>query len=453
VRYAPSSSEEQLEMLRSIGTGQFEDLLEPVPEHLRMKQPLPIPGGISEMEVQARVEKLATRNLGASHLVCFTGGGAYDHFIPAAIDVVVSRSEFTTAYTPYQSEVSQGTLQVIYEFQSLVAELMGMEVANASLYDGAHSLAEAMLLACSARPVGRVLVSMGVNPHCRRMLETYAGGLKIDLVPIPVGADGRTDPGVLERELSEPASALIFSQPNFFGCLENAGELAEAVRAVGEKEPPLVVVAVYPTSLGLLAPPGEWGADVATAEGQCLGLPLSMGGPYLGLFACRSDYIRRMPGRLIGRTLDRDGRQSYVMTLQTREQHIRRAKATSNICTNQGLCATWATVYMTLLGPAGLREVAERCASKARYLADGLTSLPGVELAFPEVGFFNEFTLNLPCGPGPLLADLAEAGYMGGVDLTRFGEELPGDLLVAVTERRTRAEIDGFIQAFADALV
>jgi len=452
VRYAPSSEDEQLDMLRAIGAGQFEDLLEGVPEHLQMKEPIPIPEGVSEMEVRANVEELASRNLGASSLVCFAGGGAYDHFIPAAIDSVVSRSEYTTAYTPYQSEVSQGTLQVIYEFQSLVAELMGMEVANASLYDGAHALVEAMLLAYSARGVARIVVSRGVNPHYRRLLETYAAGLKIELVPIGLTDDGRTDIDELNKVLSEPASAVIFSQPNFFGCLENPAVIVEAVRSVDASKTPLVVSTVYPISLGLLAPPGEWGADVATAEGQALGLPLSMGGPYLGLFSCSSEHIRRMPGRLIGRTVDRDGREAFVMTLQTREQHIRRAKATSNICTNQGLCATWATVYMTLLGPAGLTEVAGQCVQKAHYLAGNLASIPGVGLTFPETPFFNEFTLNVSKEAGDVLTDLARAGYLGGVNLKRFGEEMPGNLTVAVTERRTRAELDSFAAAFAEAM-
>lgn len=452
MRYTPTSSEEEQLLLKAIGVERFEDLLEGVPRHLRMDGPIPIPAGISEMEVRAHLEELAGRNLSGSDLVCFSGGGAYDHYIPAVIDAIVSRSEFTTAYTPYQSEVSQGTLQVIYEFQSLVSELMGMDVANASLYDGAHAAAEAMLLAHAVRGIARVVVSMGLNPHYRRLLETYAEGLKIEIVPVDVGADGRTDHEILQETLSEPASAFIFSQPNFFGCLEDAAGLVRRVHSADPKKPPLVVGSVYPVSLGLLAPPGEWGADVATAEGQSLGLPLSFGGPYLGLFSCREEFIRRMPGRLIGRTTDRDGREAFVMTLQTREQHIRRAKATSNICTNQGLCATWATVYMTLLGPAGLAETASQCAGKARYLAGELTSIPGVEMAFPETPFFNEFTLKLPRETVQVLERLSGAGYLGGVDLSRFGEELPGDMLIAVTERRKREELDSFVAAFTEAV-
>ena len=452
MRYTPSSQREQIEMLRAIGAEEFDDLLEGIPEHLRMAGPIPIPEGLSEPEVRARIEELASRNQGTSRLVCFAGGGAYDHFIPAAIDSVVSRSEYTTAYTPYQSEVSQGTLQVIYEFQSLVAELTGMEVANASLYDGAHALAEGMLLAYSTRGRERVVVSMGVNPHYRKLLETYAAGLQIELVTVGLDDRGRTDIGGLQRALSEPASAVIFSQPNFFGCLEDPAELVEAARSVDADKPPLVVTSVYPISLGLLAPPGHWGADVATAEGQSLGLPLSLGGPYLGLFACRSEHIRRMPGRLIGRTVDCDGREAFVMTLQTREQHIRRAKATSNICTNQGLCATWSTVYMTLLGPGGLAEVAQQCAGKAHYLAGELTKIPGVELTFPDTPFFNEFTLSLSKEPRSVLEELTGAGFLGGIHLSRFAADMPGDLAVAVTERRTRSELDAFAGALARAM-
>ncbi len=452
MRYLPSGPEEQQELLQALGAECFTDLLTGVPEHLRMEGPPDTGAGMSEMEVRAVLERLAARNRSRSEAVCFAGAGAYDHFIPAAIDTIVSRSEFTTAYTPYQSEVSQGTLQVIYEFQSLVAELMGLEVANASLYDGAHAVAEAMLLAHATRGVPRVLVSAGLHPHARRVLDTYAAGLGIEVVTVPLGGDGRTDAEVLSGLLAEPASAVIFAHPTVYGCLEDPERVARLVHGADERKPPLVIGSVYPISLGVLAPPGEWGADVAAAEGQSLGLPLSFGGPFLGLFACREEFIRRVPGRLIGRTLDRDGRESFVLTLQTREQHIRRERATSNICTNQGLCATWATVYMTLLGPAGLSEVARQCHARAHYLAGELTALPGVALTWPDTPFFNEFTLTLPVAAGTLLERLDTAGFLGGVDPRRFAPEAPGDLIIAVTERRTRAELDAFIAAFETAL-
>lgn len=417
-----------------------------------MDGPIAIPEGISEMEVGAEIEELAAKNRGPADLIGFAGGGAYDHFIPSAIDSVISRSEFTTAYTPYQSEVSQGTLQVIYEFQSLVAELMGMDVANASLYDGAHAVTEAMLLAYASRESDMILVSAGLNPHFLKVLETYAAGLAIELRSVPLASDGRTDAAALREALAEPAAGFILSQPNFYGCLEDAAGLTEIVKSTGEKKTPLVIGSVYPVSLGIIAPPGEWGADVATAEGQSLGLPLSLGGPYLGLFTSSEEYIRRQPGRIIGRTLDRDGRESYVLTLQTREQHIRRQRATSNICTNQGLCASWATVYMTLLGPEGLREIARQCSQKAHYLAGLLRSVPGVELAFPDTPFFNEFTLSIPVNTAGVLRRLADNGWLGGIDLNRFGGEAPGDLLIAVTERRTREEIDSFATVFEDVV-
>ena len=451
MRYTPSTAEEQHEMLRVMGVERFEDLLVGVPEHLRIHEPLDIPDELSEIEVRRLLGRLAANSRGSSELSCFAGAGVYDHFIPSVVDPIVSRSEFTTAYTPYQSEVSQGTLQVIYEFQSLIAELMGMEVANASLYDGAHALAEAMLLAHAARGVARIVVSDGINPCYRRVLTTYAAGLEIELDFIPVGMDGRTDAGALEQALAGPASAFLLAQPNFFGCIEDAAALTRIVRASGEKKPPLVIASVYPISLGLLAPPGAWGADVATGEGQSLGLPMSLGGPALGLFAARSEYLRRMPGRLIGRTVDCDGRTSYVMTLQTREQHIRREKATSNICTNQGLFALWATVYMTLAGPEGLREVAAASAAKAHFLASELAQLEGVELTYPGTPFFNEFSLTLRTDPALLLDRLAEAGILGGVNLGRLVTGAPGHLLVAVTEQRSREQIDDFIRAFAEA--
>jgi glycine dehydrogenase subunit 1 len=440
-------------MLRAIGVERFEDLLEGVPEHLRMTEPIQIPAGLPEMESRRLVKMLASNSHGNYDLTCFAGAGVYDHFIPSAVDPLVSRSEFTTAYTPYQSEVSQGTLQAIYEFQSLIAELMGMDVANASLYDGAHALAEAMLLAHAARKIDRMLVSDGINPYQRRVLETYAAGLEINIEYVPVGTDGRTDAEALKAALAEPSSGFFLSQPNFFGCIEDAASLAKIVQGSAEKKPPLVVASVYPTSLGMLAPPGEWGADVAVGEGQSLGLPMSLGGPFLGLFAARSEHLRRMPGRLIGRTIDRDGRNSYVMTLQTREQHIRREKATSNICTNQGLFALWATVYMTLIGPEGLREVADSSTRKAHFLAGELTKIDGVELTYPDTPFFNEFNLTLGTDPAVVLDRLTDAGYLGGVNLTRFEVDYPGHLLVAVTERRTREQMDAFIQAFAAAAV
>jgi len=284
------------------------------------------------------------------------------------------------------------------------------------------------------------------------VLETYAAGLAIELKSIPLASDGRTDAAALREALTEPAAGFILSQPNFYGCLEDAAGLTKIVKSTGEKKTPLVAGSVYPISLGVIAPPGEWGADVATAEGQSLGLPLSLGGPYLGLFTCSEEYIRRQPGRIIGRTLDRDGRESYVLTLQTREQHIRRQRATSNICTNQGLCASWATVYMTLLGPGGLREIARQCSQKAHYLAGLLRSVPGVEFSFPDTPFFNEFTLSLPVETAGVLRRLTDDGWLGGIDLNRFGEEAPGNLLIAVTERRTREEIDSFAAVFEDVV-
>ena len=442
MRYTPATPEEQQEMLRAIGVERFEDLLTGIPEQVRMTGPIPLPEGVSEMEVRADVEALAARNRGAGQALCFIGAGAYDHYVPAAIDTVVSRSEFSTAYTPYQSEVSQGTLQVIYEFQSLVAELMGLDVANASLYDGAHALAEGMLLAHATRGIDRVLAGAGLHPHHRRVVDTYAEGLGIEVVTVPLGPDGRTDAAALTAALAEPASAFLLAQPNIHGCLEDTSALTEQVRAGGDPKGPLVVADVYPVSLGLLEPPGAWGADVATAEGQSLGLPLSLGGPYVGLFACRQEHLRRMPGRLIGASEDREGRRAYVMTLMTREQPIRRAKATSNICTNEGLCALTALVYMSLMGKEGLREVAQVCSDRGDYARQRLLGVPGVTMQFPSRWYFNEFVISLPVAAEKVIRGLFTRGIAAGFPMGRYWPEMNNCLLVAVTEKRTKEDID-----------
>lgn len=447
MRYLPNTPAQQREMLRTIGAASIEELLSPIPPKARLSRPLNVPAALAESDLVRHMRQLAARNADADDFVCFLGGGAYDHYIPTPINHLISRGEFFTAYTPYQPEASQGTLRTIYEYQTMVAELTGMDVANASLYDGASALAEAALMAHAATE-GRaeLAVSRGVNPLYRRAVATYVEGPALKVREVPVG-DGATDPDALKRAVSGKTAAVMLQYPNFFGCLEDVRAAAEIAHQAGA----LCVVAVDPISLGLLASPGAQGADIVVGEGQGLGVPLSFGGPSLGLFATKTDLIRRMPGRLVGATVDRDGQRGFVLTLQTREQHIRREKATSNICTNVALCALMATIYLALLGKEGLRRVGELALAKAHYAAEALTKIPGVRLKF-SAPFFKEFALSLPKSPERVVKRLQKEKILAGVPLKPFERSLKDCLLVAVTEKRTRQEIDLFVQALSQAV-
>lgn len=436
--YLPHTPEDRERMLAQLGISSVEELLSPIPESLRLKSRLDLPAPAAEAEVAKWVRELSLKNQHLEEWVSFLGAGAYDHLIPTVVGEIISRPEFYTAYTPYQAEVSQGTLQVIYEYQSLICALFGMEVSNASMYDGGSALAEAAHMARSITGRDELLLSETIHPFYQRVVATYNRGGGLKLLP---SREGRTDLAIAESLLSERTAALIVQHPNFFGCLEPVSELAEIAHRVGA----LFLVSVDPISLGLLAPPGEYGADIAVAEGQSLGVPLSLGGPYLGIFTTRREYIRALPGRLIGRTEDNQGRQGFVMVLQTREQHIRRERATSNICTNEALCALAATVYLSLLGPKGLREVAEHCLIKAHYLAQRIGELPGYRLAF-KAPFFKEFVVRTPIPPAQLISEGLEHRLLVGVDLGRFDPTLKDGLLVCVTERRSKGELDRLVQ-------
>src|SRR5438093_2268685 len=402
-------------MLEKIGAGSIEDLFRPVPDSLRLKRDLEVPPALSEIELTQHLQALAGRNQSADDTVCFLGGGSYDHFIPAVVDAVAGRSEYYTAYTPYQAEASQGSLQAFFEYQTLICQLTGMKVSNASLYDGGSALAEAVLMALSITGrSGSVFVAESVHPEYRRTLATYMANLEARPVTLPT-PNGFLDPDDLKRVLDDQTACVVVQHPNLFGCLEEVEAVAEAAHARGT----LFIVSFDPISLGLLKRPGQYGADIAVAEGQCLGNPMVFGGPYLGILACRQEYVRKMPGRLVGQTTDRHGKRCWVLTLQTREQHIRREKATSNICTNQGLLALRAAVYLTALGPQGLKETAELCARKSHYAADRLTKVPGVKLAFDRP-FFKEFTVRVPGDVRALLAGLVADGYLAGLPLGRF---------------------------------
>jgi glycine dehydrogenase subunit 1 len=443
VSYVLNTPEDRDAMLKSIGVGSVDDLFSAIPPDLRLREPLKVPAALSEMELTNHVTRLAARNRPAGDAVCFLGGGSYDHFIPAVVDAVAGRSEFYTAYTPYQAEASQGSLQAFFEFQTLICQLTGLDVANASLYEGGSAVAEAVLMAMTVTGrLGKVIVAESVHPEYRATLSTYLHNLepRIETLPTP---HGFLDPDDLARAVDETTACVVVQHPNFFGCLEEV----EAIAAATQRRGALFVVSFDPISLGLLKRPAEYGADIAVAEGQSLGTPMAYGGPYLGLLACRQQFVRKMPGRLVGETVDRRGKRCWVLTLQTREQHIRREKATSNICTNQGLLALRAAAYLAALGPQGLRETAELCTRKAHYAAAQLEKQAGLRQRFARP-FFKEFTLRATTAVPELLSRLLGSGYHAGLHLGRWYAEFNDCLSVAVTEKRTRAEIDGLASAF-----
>ncbi len=433
--FLTNSEQDIKEMLQTIGVGSFEDLISNIPADLRFNGRLQIPEAISEIEVAQLIEELGNKNQNG---ISFMGGGSYDHHIPAVVDTIIGRSEFYTAYTPYQPEVSQGTLQSIYEFQSMVSELTAMDVTNASMYEGGSALAEAMLLACGFTHRNKILVAGGVNRRYRQIMDTYILHNDIEIVSLPLDVF-RLSPAALKPELDSRVAAVILQHPNYFGYLEEVYDLESLIHANGS----LLLSYYDPISLGLIAPPGDYNADIAVAEGQVLGNRQNLGGPYVGLFSTKQDLIRKIPGRLSGKTTDLDGREGFVLTLQTREQHIRREKATSNICTNSGLMALAATVYLALMGRQGLRETAHLCLQKSHYLAEGLGGLKDV-VVYDKAPFFKEFVVKFPVPVRKVLEALRSDGIFGGVPLKDHDDaEL---LLVAVTEKRTRAEMDRYVE-------
>lgn len=431
--FCPVSDADCAAMLEAVGARTLEDLFADIPEHLKTQE-FRVPKGISELEMMRRLRGLAARN--SRDLINFCGGGFYDHYIPAAVNALASRGEFYTAYTPYQAEASQGTLQAIYEWQSAIALLTEMDVANASLYDGGTALFEGMLMALRATERSRALVCQGVNPIYRVMLRSYTANLALDYREIPL-KEGRTDRSAFAAALDDEVGVAVLQYPNFFGVIEDYSDLIAQAHRVGA----LAVVSAYPVALGALKTPGAMGADIVTGEGQSLGIPLSFGGPYLGFMTARQDLVRRMPGRIVGATTDRQGRRGFVLTLQAREQHIRREKATSNICTNEALCALRALIFMTLLGRQGMAELAERCGAAAAYAHRRLTAIPGVTPAF-SAPFFNEFALTLPRDAADVVGTLIDHGIAAGFPVSRYYADMERVLLLAFTEKRTKEEID-----------
>lgn len=445
--YVLNTEADRKAMLEKIGVTSLDSLFQPIPDAFKLKKPLAVPPALSEMELEQHMCELAAKNHSADRTVCFLGGGSYDHYIPSVVDAVSGRSEFYTAYTPYQAEASQGSLQAFFEYQTMICELTGLDVSNASLYEGGSAVAESVLMSISIDPDrSKVLIAESVHPEYRQTLLTYLANIPKEVVTLPT-PNGTLDLAELRKHLDDKTLCVIVQHPNFFGSLEEVDAIAKACKEKGV----LFVVSFDAISLGLLKRPGQYGADIAVGEGQCLGNPMAFGGPYLGIMACKEQFLRKIPGRLVGQTVDRNNKRCWALTLQTREQHIRREKATSNICTNQGLFALRAAVYMAALGPQGLKETANLCLQKSHYLADELCKIPGVSLKFKK-SFFKEFTLQVPGNVPMVLEKLLQAGYHGGLSLGRWYPSLANCLTIAVTEKRTRAELDSFVAAFRAAL-
>ncbi len=425
-------------MLQHVGVASIENLFDSIPENLRLRGHLDVPAALSELELLSRFDELAARNQAAKR-ISFLGGGAYTHYVPTIVDHLISRSEFFTAYTPYQPEISQGTLQAIFEFQTLVCQLTGMDIANASMYDGSTAMAESVVMAERVTKRAKVIVSSAIHPQYLEVAHTYVQHAGIELQHAQT--DDQSGQTLLDS-IDDQTAAVIVQSPNFFGCIEDITAIAKKAHAAGAL---MVVVVTEAMSFGLLKSPGACGADIVVAEGQSFGVPVSFGGPYVGLFATREKFARQIPGRLVGEAYDKEGRRGFVLTLATREQHIRREKATSNICTNEGLIALAATVYLETMGRRGVQEAAQQCAQKAHYAAREIATIDGFALPY-SAPFFNEFVVSAPIPAASLLEKLAsEKGIDGGLALSRFDSNRSNDFLVCVTETNTRAQIDALL--------
>tara|TARA_Y100000815_G_scaffold29662_1_gene24688 strand:- start:3703 stop:5061 length:1359 start_codon:yes stop_codon:yes gene_type:complete len=430
--YIPNTPEEQASMLATLGVNTIDELFADIPDEFRNPS-LALPSPMSELEVQQELSSLASKNRALGSGPSFLGAGSYNHFIPAIVKALMTRGEFLTAYTPYQAEASQGTLQVIYEFQTLISNLYGMEVANAGMYDGATSLAEGVLMACRVTRRSHVAVADTLSPYYRQVIEAYCQAQGLELHTVSSGQ---------APSLDQETACLVVQYPNFYGYIEDMAGLTEAAHSQGA----LLVVSADPMAMGMFQPPGHYGADIVTGEGQPLGIPASFGGPYVGLFATKQEYIRQMPSRLSGRTVDNQGRTGYVLTLQTREQHIRRERATSNICTNEALYALASTIYLAALGKQGLRQVAELCYQKAHYAAGRIAQLPGYSLPFQGT-FFQEFVVSCPTSPSDINRHLLDQNILVGPNIS---EAFSNAMLLCVTEMNSRQEIDALVEALSE---
>lgn len=441
MRYIPNSAEERAKMLADMGVAAIEDFFTSIPAHLRLNAPLNLPAAYSEMELIAFFKELATHNNDPNRTLNFLGAGAYNHFRPVIIDSLISRSEFYTTYTPYQPEIAQGTLQAIFEFQTMICQLTGMEVANASMYDGSTALAEAALMARRINQRKKIIVSQAVHPEYRAVLETYLKYSGMTVEYIPFNSTGQTDLDSIT--VDDQTTAVVIQSPNFFGVVEQLDKWSEKAHQGGA----LSIVAVTETlSLGLLRSPGECGADIVVGEGQSFGIPPNFGGPYLGIFASRNQYQRLMPGRLIGQATDSNGKRGFVITLATREQHIRREKASSNICTNEGLFMLMATIYLATMGRRGLQEVAVQNLQKAAYAEEAISALPGYRRLFSSA-HFNEFVVETPVPASEIVQKLLSYNIIAGLPLSRYYGDMPNALLLCVTELHSKAQIDQLVEA------
>lgn len=439
-KYIPNTESQQKKMLGEMGYSSIEELFGDIPGEIRLDEELRIQGPMAEMELTRHMKEMASINKHVGKYPCFLGAGAYDHYIPSAIDHIISRAEFYTSYTPYQPEISQGTLQAIFEYQTMICQLTGMDVANASLYDGATAVAESILMACQATRRNEVVVAKSLHPEYRQVSATYARFQNIPITEVGY-RDGMVDMEALEKSVTKDTAAVVVQSPNFFGIIEDIEPIAQ----LAHKHKALLIVCVDPISLAILKSPGELGADIVVGEGQSLGNSLSFGGPYLGFFATTQKLMRRMPGRVVGETTDKYGNTGYVLTLQTREQHIRREKATSNICTNQALNALIATLYLSFMGKEGLKEVAYQSLQKSHYLYDKLVDT-GLFTPIFDGPFFKEFALRSTIPVDKLNDRLLEKGIIGGYSLEKVYPELGAGWLLAVTEKRTREEMDALVE-------
>ena len=444
--YISNTSEDIDEMLAAIGVNSVDQLFSGIPKAIRDRASFDIPSRMDQITLHKHLRQLADSNTSAESAPCFLGAGVYDHYVPPTVQAIVGRSEFYTSYTPYQPEVSQGTLQSIFEFQSLICSLFDMPVANASMYDGATALAEAVIMARDIKQRPTIIFAGSINPFHLDVVKTYAfhAGVSIETTPLK---DGTTDLSALRAAVNSETAAIVLQQPNFLGSIENTSEISLIAKSVDA----LLIASVDPISLSLLKPPGSYGADIVVAEGQSLGCPMGLGGPLLGLFACRSEYMRRLPGRIVGQTTDIDGKRAFVMTLRTREQDIRRERATSNICTNEALYALAAAVYLATMGKNGMKQIGTLCVNKANYAANVISKLDGFDLAYPNAQFFKEFVIRCQSSPKQINEYLRTNGITGGLALEGIVPGLEDCILICVTESRTKEEIDHFAACLFEA--